>query len=74
MPNILSFKVVGANKMNCGGCERSVKATLLDLPGVQRVSASHRTQDIAVTVGGSATGASAIKAELSEIGYEVQAL
>ena len=70
--NTLNFKVVGANKMNCGGCERAVKATLSDLPGVSRVKADHNTQGIELTFVSGGADVQTIKAELSDIGYEVE--
>ena len=72
MASTLHLKVVVANKMNCGGCERAVKATLSDLPGVQRVNADHRTQKIDVTLASRATDFGAIQEELDDIGYQVQ--
>ena len=70
----LNFKVVGENKMNCGGCERAVKASLSDLPGVSRVKADHFTQGIELTFvsGGAHVDTDTIRAELSDIGYEVE--
>ena len=70
--NTLNFKVVGANKMNCGGCERAVKATLSDLPGIRSVKADHNTQGIELTFVSGGADVQTIKAELSDIGYEVE--
>jgi copper chaperone CopZ len=70
--NTLNLKVVGANKMNCGGCERAVKATLSDLSGVSHVKADHKTQGIELTLAAGGADVGTIKAELSDIGYEVE--
>ncbi|MGB0387144.1 MAG: heavy-metal-associated domain-containing protein [Ardenticatenaceae bacterium] len=70
--NSYNFKVVGANKMNCGGCERAVKATLSDLPGVSHIKADHLTQGIELTLASGGADVDTIKEELSEIGYEVE--
>ena len=70
--NTLNFKVVGANKMNCGGCERAVKASLSDLPGVRRVKADHNTQGIELALAAGGANVETIRAELSDIGYEVE--
>ena len=70
--NTYNFKVVGANKMNCGGCERAVKATLSDLPGIRSVKADHNTQGIELALAAGGADVQAIKAELSDIGYEVE--
>ena len=68
----LNFNVVGENKMNCGGCERAVILTLSDLPGVSRVKADHNTQGIELALASGGADVQAIKAELSDIGYEVE--
>ena len=70
--NTYNFKVVGENKMNCGGCERAVKATLLDLPGVRSVNADHNTQGIELAFVSGGADVETIRAELSDIGYEVE--
>ena len=70
--NRVNFKVVGENKMNCGGGERAVKASLFDLPGVSRVKADHNTQGIELTFVSGGADVETIKAELSDIGYEVE--
>ena len=70
--NTYNFKVVGENKMNCGGCERAVKATLLDLPGVRSVNADHNTQGIELALAAGGANVETIRTELSDIGYEVE--
>jgi copper chaperone CopZ len=70
--NTYNFKVVGANKMNCGGCERAVKGTLAGLPGVSNVKADHKTQGIELMLASGGADVGTIKAELSDIGYEVE--
>ena len=67
-----NFRVVGANKMNCGGCERAVILTLSDLPGVSRVKADHNTQGIELALTSGGADVQTIKAELRDIGYEVE--
>lgn len=64
-----TLTIVGENKMNCGGCERSVTAALAALPEVQSVTADRLTQ--AVTVLGAAP-VEQLKAELAEIGYQAE--
>ncbi len=72
MANPLNLKVVGENKMNCGGCERSVVGTLRTLPGVENVRADHTTQDILVWLGSEATSVEDLQRELNEIGYQAE--
>lgn len=67
----IALKIVGDNKMNCGGCERSVKAALMDVTGVQSVLANHQTQDVVVTTSGGVATAT-LTHELAEIGYQAQ--
>jgi copper chaperone CopZ len=73
MAKIVTLKVVGDNKMNCAGCERSVTATLADLPGVREVRADHRTQNIDITLTDGETDVDALQSELQEIGYTTEA-
>ncbi len=70
--NTYNFKVVGEDKMNCGSCERAVILTLSDLPGVSRVKADHFTQGIEVMLASGGADVRTIKAELSDIGYDVE--
>lgn len=71
MSQTLHLKVVGDQKMTCGGCERSVAATLVQLPGIERVSADHTTQAVDVTLGADSSTLEQIQAELADIGYDV---
>lgn len=70
--NTYHFNVVGEEKMNCASCERAVILTLSDLPGVSGVKADHLTQAIDVTLASGGADVRTIKAELSDIGYEVE--
>ncbi len=72
MANTLNLKVVGENKMNCGGCERSVVGTLRALPGVDNVRADHTTQGIEVWLASDETSVDDITRELGEIGYQAE--
>ncbi|KAA3643973.1 MAG: heavy-metal-associated domain-containing protein [Chloroflexi bacterium] len=58
--------------MHCAGCERSVKFTLANLPGVRQVEANHKTQLIEVTLVSAESELEMVKAELDWIGYEVE--
>jgi copper chaperone CopZ len=73
MPKTVTLKVVGDNKMNCAGCERSVTATLTDLAAVREVRADHRTQNIEVTLNEDEADVAALQSELQEIGYQTEA-
>ncbi|MGH7965191.1 MAG: heavy-metal-associated domain-containing protein [Candidatus Binatia bacterium] len=73
MARIVNLTVVGENKRHCSGCERSVVATLEGLPGVRQVRANHRTQDVEVLLALGETSMDDIRAELAEIGYQVEA-
>ncbi len=70
--NTLNFKVVGEDKMNCSSCERAVMLALSDLPGVSHVKADHLTQGIELAFVSGGADVQTIKAELSDIGYEVE--
>ena len=66
-----TFQVTGEQKMNCGGCESSVKMALGQLPGVAAVEASHQTQLINLTYDPTQLEMEKITQELDWIGYEV---
>lgn len=69
MSQTINLKIVGDNKMNCNGCERSVKAALMDVQGVTAVSADHTTQNVVVTANDSTVQPATLTHELAEIGY-----
>lgn len=68
------LKVTGERTIHCAGCERSVKVTLANLPGVREVDADHKTQLIEVTLVSSETDLEKVKAELDWIGYDVESV
>lgn len=68
----LKLKVTGERTIHCAGCERSVKFTLANLPGVKEVEADHKTQLIEVTLISDETDLEEVKAQLDWIGYEVE--
>ena len=68
---IKTLSVVGPQKMRCGGCENMVRFALKQVPGVEQVKASHKTQLITLTFDPEQTGLDRIQQELDWIGYEV---
>ena len=66
-----TLKVVGEQTMHCGGCESTVKFALKQLPGVQRVEASHKTQLIDLTFDVEKLDMGRVQQELGWIGYQV---
>lgn len=66
-----TLKVIGEQTMHCGGCERTVKFALKQLPGVQRVEASHKTQLIDLTLDTETLDMEQVQQELDWIGYQV---
>jgi copper chaperone CopZ len=65
------FRVVGQQKMHCGGCENTVQFTLRQVPGVQQVEASHKTQLIKLRFDSQNVDLERIQQELDWIGYQV---
>jgi copper chaperone CopZ len=65
------LKVIGQQKMHCGGCENTVKFALKQLLGVQTVEASHKTQLIELTFDAQAVDLKRVQQELDWIGYQV---
>ena len=66
-----TLKVIGQQTMHCGGCENTVKFTLKQLPGVQEVEASHKTQLIKLSFDPQTTDLEQVQEELDWIGYQV---
>jgi len=66
-----TLRVAGEQIMHCGGCENSVKFTLKQVPGMQDVEASHKTQLIKLTFDPQRADLERIQQELGWIGYQV---
>lgn len=66
-----TLKVIGEQTMHCGGCENTVKFTLNQLPGIQRVEASRQTQLIRLTYDSQTLDLERVRQELDWIGYQV---
>lgn len=73
MARIKTFRlrVRGEQIIHCSGCEKAIKVSLSQLPGVKRVQADHRTQRIEVTADVEKTGLEAIWERLAWMGYGV---
>lgn len=69
-----TLKVTGEQTMHCGGCERTVKFALKQLPGIRQVEASHKTQLINLTLDTETLDLRRVRQELDWIGYEVAEL
>jgi len=69
MPETLTLRVTG---MTCGGCENAVKRTLLKLPGVESVSASHSEGSVRIDYQPGSVTIGAISSAIESLGYEVQ--
>ncbi|MCQ3979706.1 MAG: heavy metal translocating P-type ATPase, partial [Anaerolineae bacterium] len=68
-----TMKVIGEQTMHCGGCEHTVKFVLGQLPGVQSVEASHKTQQINLTFDPHMLNLEQVHQALDRLGYEVSA-
>lgn len=66
-----TLRVTGEQTMHCGGCENTVKFALRQVPGVQDVEASHKTQLIKLSFDSQCADLERIQQELDWIGYRV---
>lgn len=66
-----TLKVMGERKMNCSGCESSVKFALTQLPGIQEVEVNHQTQLIKLIFDPQVLDLEQMRQELDWIGYQV---
>jgi Cd2+/Zn2+-exporting ATPase len=69
--NSKTLKVIGEQTMHCGGCESTVAFALKQLPGVQQVEASHKTQRIDLTFDPQLLDLERVRQELAWTGYQV---
>jgi copper chaperone len=67
----VDFKVVGEEKMHCGGCETRVRFALSRMPGVQEVLASSKTQSIAVVINPDQVTLEQVRVRLKDAGFDV---
>jgi copper chaperone CopZ len=65
------LKVIGRQKMRCGGCENTVKFALKQLPGIRQVEASHKTQLLELSFDPQVVDLKRVQQELDWIGYQV---
>jgi copper chaperone CopZ len=65
----VTLRVTG---MTCGGCENAVKRTLMKLPGVETVSASHAAQSVRVEYTNDLATLGAIRSAIEALGYHVE--
>ncbi len=67
----ITLEVIGQNKLHCAGCERTIKFTLAQFPGVGEIQADHKTQKVEFSLATNQTDIEKIIAELDWIGYQV---
>jgi copper chaperone CopZ len=72
MTNSIEFKVVGERKIHCVSCETLIKAMLQRESGIEQVTSSAKTQQIAVCFDGGQTSAKQVEEKLGEMGFAVE--
>lgn len=65
-----TFVIVGSQRLMCEGCEQTIQRSLLRLPGVRRVQADHRNQQVVVQFDTAQTDVEAVKAKFATVGYQ----
>ena len=63
------LKVMGEQTLYCSGCENAVQRGISMLPGVKRVKADHRTQQVEVASDATQTNLESIHERLEIMGY-----
>jgi len=66
MTDTLQLRVTG---MTCGGCENAVKRTLMKMPGVESVTASHAQDSVTVTYDPARLTSATIADAIEALGY-----
>jgi copper chaperone len=64
--------VLRVTGMTCGGCENAVKRSLMKLPGVETVSASHAAESVRVEYTPQVATVGAIRSAIEALGYKVE--
>ena len=72
MSEMKVLKVIGDNTMHCGGCENTIKFALMQVSGIEKVEASHKTQQIEVTFDPQLLTLDRVRQELDWNGYQVE--
>ncbi len=62
--------IINVNGMMCGGCENRVKNAIMNIEGVENVTADHNTGKVVVTANNEVSE-EIIKETLEDVGYEV---
>jgi copper chaperone len=66
--------VLEVHGMRCGGCERTVSAAVLALPGVTAAAADHLAEELEVTFDAAAGGLDAVRAAVASAGFHPGAI
>jgi cation transport ATPase len=67
-----TFEVVGSQRINRAGCERTIQRSLSRLAGIRQIQADHQTQRIVVLAESLQTTTEEVCARLEACGYQVQ--
>jgi copper chaperone CopZ len=70
MGTTVQLRVTG---MTCGGCENAVKRALLRSPGVEEATASHQQTRVDIRFDPAVVTLDALKAQIAQLGYTVEA-
>jgi copper chaperone CopZ len=70
MTQTIQFAVTGGDTIHCESCEQRINTMLRRLTGVERVQASHETQQVVVTFDPDQVQADAIRTKLAQGGFE----
>ena len=60
------------NAIHCEGCEGRIQTVLSKLPGVVKVAADHKTQQVSLTIDTTKTPLEEVKAKLEFAGYRTE--
>lgn len=76
MPSTNSLKTLQAHvdRMDCGGCAKTIEASLRQLPGVQEAQISFATGRLSVSYDPEQTNEAAIRDRVTALGYTVNAV
>jgi len=66
------LEVIGEQTIHCNNCENTIRRRLMQLPGVQRVEASHNSQRIDLTLDTDRISLEAVREQLDWMGWQTR--
>lgn len=70
----ITLEVIGADRINCEGCEKRVEQALKKIPGVDQVRAKSSNQRVRVMFDSNLLDEKAIAEHVANVGYQTKVI